>query len=362
MTDAATTAAERAAAFAATGPVRAAHRLDETALARYLANAIAEFAGPLEIRQFLGGQSNPSYLLLTPARLYALRKKPPGQLLPSAHLIEREYTAMRALAGSGVPVPRMHHLCEDASIIGTAFYVMDYVHGRIFRDPALPELAPRDRRKIYAALAATLARLHSLDYRAIGLGAFGKPTAYVARQIERWSKQYRASETHSIPAMDELMAWLPRRIPIDDESALSHGDFRLENLIVHAERPEIAAVIDWELSTLGHPLADLAHTCVVYRLPDRGPGLRGLAGHDLAALGIPSEAEFTAAYAAAAGRRKIPDWPFYMAFALFRLGAIVQGIAARALRGSASSADAAVVGSQAALFAELAWREASEMD
>lgn len=349
---------ERQAALAATGPARDAHRFDEAALARYLSCGIPGFAGPLEVRQFLGGQSNPSYLLTTPSKLYVLRKKPPGKLLPSAHLIEREYVAMRALNGSGVPVPAVHHLCEDPSVIGTAFYVMDYVHGRILRDPRLPEAERSDRKALTLALAATLARLHSLDYQALGLGSFGKPQGYVARQIERWSKQYRASAAHEIAAMGRLMEWLPAHIPPDDASAITHGDFRIDNVVTHPGRPEIVAVLDWELSTIGHPLADLAHTCIVYRLPATGPGLKGLAGSDLDALGIPNEAAFVGAYAAAA-KRTVNDWQFYIAFSLFRLAAIAQGIAARALQGNASNANAAAVGQQAGMLAELGWREAS---
>lgn len=324
---------------------------------RYLAGTIPGFAGPVEVRQFLGGQSNPSYLLATPSKLYVLRKKPPGKLLPSAHLIEREYGAMRALAGAGVPVPAVHHLCEDPSIIGTAFYVMDFVHGRIFRDPRLSEVPRPDRAALQLALATTLAHLHNLDYQSLGLGGFGKPQGYVARQIDRWSKQYRASETHEIPAMDRLIEWLPWHIPSGDASAITHGDFRIENVVIHTERPHIVAVLDWELWTIGHPLADLAHTCILYRLPATGPGLNGLANCDLIGLGIPGESEFLATYAAAANR-PITDWRFYMAFALFRLAAIAQGIAARALQGNASSADAAAVGQQAGMLAALGWLEA----
>lgn len=351
-------ASERRAAIAATGPVRAAHRLDEVGLARYLAGTVPGFAGPVEVRQFLGGQSNPSYLLTTPSKLFVLRKKPPGKLLPSAHLIEREYAVMRALSGSGVPVPAVHHLCENPSVVGTTFYVMDFVHGRICRDPRLPEVARPDRAALHFSLATTLARLHSLDHHSLGLSGFGKPQGYVARQIDRWSKQYRASETHEVAAMDRLIEWLPPHIPPGDASAITHGDFRIENVVIHSDRPQIVAVLDWELSTLGHPLADLAHACIVYRLPPTGPGLKGLAGCDLAGLGIPGESEFVATYAAVANRT-VTDWSFYVAFALFRLAAIAQGIAARELQGNASSADAAAVGQQAGMLAELGWREAN---
>lgn len=333
--------------------VREAHRFEVAALERYLAQRIEGLAGPVTIRQFEGGQSNPTYYVAAAGREYVLRRKPPGRLLPSAHLVEREHRILSALEGSGVPVPRTRLLCEDPGVIGTVFYVMDYVSGRVFRDPRLPGLTPRDREAIYDHMVDILARLHRLDWRALGLADFGRPGNYFARQIHRWTEQYRASETETIPSMDRLIAWLPAHIPADDRTTVVHGDFRLENMIVHPTEPRIVAVLDWELSTLGHPLADLAYNCLPYHLG--GAVFPGLADVDLAALGIPSEDRSLDAYCRRVGRSGIPDWPFYLAFAMFRLAAILQGIMGRVRDGTAADRRAREHGILARPLADAAW-------
>lgn len=332
-------------------PVRSGHDFDRDRLAAYLAAHLPGFAGPLAVRQFEGGQSNPTFLLETPQRRYVLRKKPPGELLPSAHLIEREYRVMRALAETAVPVPRVHLLCEDAAVIGTSFFVMDYAAGRLLRDPALPGLDPAERTAIHRAATRTLAALHSVDIDAVGLGDFGRRGGYVTRQIKRWSQQYRATETETIAAMDQLIDWLPAHVPAEDATALVHGDYRLDNLLFHADRPQVLAVLDWELATLGHPLADLAYTCMVYhlRLPDGYLG--GVAGR----VGIPTEAELVDEYCRHSGREGIADWSFFLAFSLFRYAAIVQGVHYRGLAGNASSERASAYGRLARTAAEAAW-------
>jgi aminoglycoside phosphotransferase (APT) family kinase protein len=335
-----------------TAPVRATHRIDEAALAAYLAQHLPGFAGPLEVRQFLGGQSNPTYHLRAAGGDYVLRRKPPGKLLPSAHAVEREYRVMAALAGTGVPVPEVLHLAEDPAVIGTAFYVMRYVPGRVLPELALPGLAPLERRALWDDAIAVLARLHAVDWRAIGLGDFGKPGNYYARQIHRWIGQYRASETEPIEDMERLIEWLPGHMPADDTTTLVHGDFRIGNTIVHPVEPRIVAVLDWELSTLGHPLGDLGYLCTPFRMPSGIDGFRDL---DLAALGIPSEAEVVDRYCELTGRKGIPDWTFYVAFALFRLAAICQGIMGRVRDGTASDPNARQRGERARPLAEAAW-------
>ena len=337
------------AAAVAVGP---AHRFDEARLTRYLTPRIPGFQDPVEVRQFLGGQSNPTYLLRAASGDYVLRRKPPGKLLPSAHAVDREYRILTALQGSGVPVPRTYLLCEDPEVIGTVFYVMSCVDGRVLRDPGLPGLSPRDRSALYDDAVAVLARLHAVDWRAAGLADFGRPGSYVTRQLHRWIGQYRASETERIDAMERLMEWLPAHVPADDRTALVHGDFRFGNLVVHPTVPRVLAVLDWELSTLGHPLGDLGYTCVPYRLP---PSLDGVQGLDLAALGIPSEEGVVRAYCRLTGREDIPDWPFYMAFSLFRLAAILQGIMGRVRDGTANDPQARERGARARPLAEAGW-------
>jgi len=334
-----------------------AHRFDEAALAQYLRQHLPELGPELKVRQFQGGQSNPTYLLESAGRRYVLRKKPPGKVLPSAHMVEREYKVIRALSEhTTVPVPRVHLLCEDDSIIGTAFYVMDHIEGRIFSHPALNELIAAERRPIHLAAIDTMAELHQVDVEKVGLGDFGKAQGYFARQVKRWSGQYQASRTGEMPAMEQLMRWLPDQAPQRDECAIAHGDYRLGNLIFDPSEAKVAAILDWELSTLGHPLADLAYFCLPYHLPAGVDGLRGLIGVDLQEQGIPSEQEVLQRYCLSSGRDAIDDWHVFVAFSLFRLAAILQGVYARALQGNASNADALQVGQRAGLLAEAGWR------
>ncbi|MDB5673954.1 MAG: aminoglycoside phosphotransferase [Sphingomonas bacterium] len=327
----------------ATGPVRAAHRFDQASLDRWMAANVAGYAGPLTVEQFTGGQSNPTYRLRTPARDYVLRRRPPGQLLKGAHAVDREYRVITALYAAGFPVPEPFGLCADDGVIGTMFYVMELVVGRNFWDTAFPEIPAADRARYFDAMNETIARLHMLDPAALGLGDYGRPGNYFERQIGRWSAQYLGdAEAGHTAAMDALVEWLPANIPPGEEAAIVHGDFRCDNLLFHPTEPRIVAVLDWELSTLGHPLADFAYHLMIYRMP---PGFStGLAGLDLPSLGIPSEADYVAAYCRLTGREGIADLDFYVAFSLFRLAAIIHGIKGRMLRGTASSpqAEAAV--------------------
>jgi aminoglycoside phosphotransferase (APT) family kinase protein len=337
---------------AESAPPREAHRFDERALGEYLASRLEGFRMPCQVRQFSGGQSNPTFHVAAGGRGWVLRKKPPGELLPSAHQVEREFRITKALAGQGVPVARVHLLCEDPAVIGTPFYVMDYVKGRVFRDLRLPGMSPADRSALYDAMNATLASIHKVDVAQAGLEDFGKPGNYFERQIGRWSKQYLASKTRQIPAMDALVQLLPTSIPPGDETAVVHGDFRMENLVFHPSEPHVLAVLDWELSTLGHPLADLAYNAMPYHMPARVKD--GLARLDLAALGIPSEADYVDAYCRRTGRERIGNWNFYVAFSLFRMAAIAEGVYARGLQGNASSETALELGRHVALMAETA--------
>ncbi len=339
--------------FGDTTTVREGHRIDEAALARYLADHLPECHGPLVVRQFEGGQSNPTYHLHTPERDYVLRKKPPGQLLPSAHQVDREYRVMTALVGSAVPVPATRLLCTDEQIIGTPFFVMACVEGRVFRQPHLPGVPPADRRAMYDDMGDVLARLHEVDVTAVGLADYGKPGNYYARQIARWGSQYVAAKTGEIAAMDRLMAWLPEHIPPGDETAIAHGDYRVENLIFHPTEPRVVAVVDWELSTLGHPLADLAYNCLTFHLPADALGRTDAAVADW--TGIPTEAEYIETYCKRTGRSGIPDWNFYLAFSMFRLASILQGVYARGLQGNAASTYALQRGAAAREIANRAW-------
>ena len=314
-------------------PVLPNHRFDEAAMVRYLAPLLPDIARGCTVRQFQGGQSNPTFHLATPDRAYVLRKKPPGTLLASAHAIEREFRVMQALAGTDIPVPQMRLLCEDAAIIGTSFYVMDYKPGRIFADRSMPGVDPAHRAASYADMARVLARLHAIDPAAVGLADYGRSGGYVARQIDRWTRQYRAARLEAEPAMDWLIDWLTAHLPPDDETAIAHGDYRLGNLILHPTQPRVAAVLDWELSTLGHPLADLAYCCIPWRLPPEQMGLLGL---DVP--GLPTEAAFVAAYCEAAGRPVPATLDYFMVFSLFRWAAIVAGVYRRALDGNAADA------------------------
>jgi len=316
------------------GAVRDNQRLDEAALQAWFRAHIADLADPakpLQLQQFNRGASNPTYLLGAGSQRWVLRKKPPGTLLPSAHQVDREFRVMQALGSIGFPVPRMRACCEDASVIGTAFYVMDFMEGRIFRDARLPGLAPAERAAIYDDLNATLARLHQVDFAAIGLADYGRPGNYFQRQIDRWTRQYRGAETETIPAMERLLAELPARMPASDEVAIAHGDYRLENVMFHPTEPRVIAVLDWELCTLGHPLADIAYGCILYHSDSENWGtLRGL---DLRSAGIPDEDAYLAAYCRRTGRAAIPGFNVVLAFAMFRLAAIGQGVFKRNLVG-----------------------------
>ncbi len=333
--------------------VRDAHRFDEDALKRYMGNHVAGFEGPLTIRQFEGGQSNPTFLLHSPSGEYVLRKQPPGHLLPSAHQVNREYRVMHALAESDVPVPEMFSLCEDPEVIGTKFYIMQKVPGRVFTEALLPSLTKEERRAIYQDLARVLAALHAVDYQSAGLEDFGRPGNYYARQISRWSKQYLASKTEELATMENLIRWLPEHIPDVDETVVVHGDYRLGNVLIHPTTPKIAAVLDWELSTLGHPLADLGYICQDYHTSSYNS--EGLGRDDISEFGIPTEEEFIADYLAYSGRPVIENWNFYVVYNLFRSAAIVQGVYKRGLDGNASSAMALEYGEICKVRAELAW-------
>jgi len=350
-------------AYTGTRPVAEHHRVDVAALEAYLAAHLPGFAGPLTVEQFKGGQSNPTYKLTTPSAAYVMRAKPgpAAKLLPSAHAIEREFRVMRALAATDVPVARMHLLCEDEAVVGRAFYVMEYVDGRVLWDPLLPGMTPAERRATYDEMNRVIAALHRVDPAAVGLADYGKAGNYFERQIGRWTKQYQASITEPIEAMDRLIEWLPAHIPVGarDASQVSivHGDYRLDNLIFHPHEPRIVAVLDWELSTLGHPLADFSYHCMAWHI---APGVfRGIGGQDLAALGIPDEDAYLARYCERTGRgdpRALKaDWDFYLAYNLFRIAAILQGIAKRVVDGTASSAQARQAAAGARPLAELGW-------
>lgn len=320
----------------------------------YLAANIADFGTIQECSKFAGGQSNPTFMIRTEKSKYVLRRKPPGQLLKSAHAVDREYRVMKALAATDVPVPRMYVLCEDDSVIGSMFYVMEFMEGRIFWNAALPEQSHAERRAIYDEMARVLAAMHTVDLDGVGLSDYGRPGNYFARQIKRWSEQYRASETEPQPAMEKLMAWLPANMPADDgQVALNHGDYRIDNLMFHPAEPRVVAVLDWELSTLGHPWADLAYQCMQLRLPPDA-AIPGLGGLDREALGIPSEEEYVARYCQLTGIDTIPNWNFYIVFSFFRLAAILQGVYKRALDGNASSKKAMDYGALAGPTAEMA--------
>lgn len=327
--------------------------LPDTTLAAYLERHLPGFRGPMSSHKFSGGQSNPTYLLSAGSGRYVLRRKPPGVLLASAHAVDREYRVLQALHGSSVPVAEPLHLCVDDEIIGSMFYVMAFIEGRIFWDPALPEQTPARRGEVYDAIIQTLAAIHSVAPEAVGLGDYGKPGNYFSRQVERWTQQYRASATQSIPAMDALIEQLPQRCPADDGSVtLVHGDFRIDNLMFDPDAARVLAVVDWELSTLGHPLADLGYFCMALRLP-RNPALPGLAGLDRAGLGIPDEQQILSRYAGLTGRAIPDDWGFVLAFSFFRLAAIAQGVAKRAAQGNASSEQAEQAGRMVELLAGL---------
>ena len=354
--------------FIGTRPVAASHAFDVAALEAFLSEKLPGFAGPLHVEQFKGGQSNPTYKLLTPACSYVMRTKPgpAAKLLPSAHAVDREFKVMRALSGTDVPVAQMHVLCEDERVIGRAFYVMEFMDGRVLWDQSLPGMSQRERAAIYDELNRVIAALHQVDVQAVGLADFGKPGNYFERQIGRWSKQYQASETEPIEDMNRLIEWLPKNLPDSalDNSQVSvvHGDFRLDNVVFHSTEPRVIAVLDWELSTLGHPLADFSYHCMAWHIP---PGtFRGIGGLDHAGLGIPTEQEYVRRYCERT-RRHDPealaeDWSFYLAYNLFRLASITQGIAKRVVDGTASSAQARATGASTRPLAEMAWKFAQQ--
>jgi len=333
--------------------VREAHGFDENALGEYLKNKLEGYAGPLNVQQFEGGQSNPTFLLKAGGKEYVMRKKPPGKLLPSAHQVDREFRVMKALEKSAVPVPEMFLLCEDESIIGTTFFIMEHVQSRVLEDITLPAMTPEKRQAIYFDMIRVLAALHSVDFVDLGLDNFGKPGNYFSRQIGRWSKQYVAAKTDEIESMERLMEYLPANVPADEASCIVHGDYRMGNMLLHPTEPRIVALVDWELSTLGHPLGDLGYSCMFYHSGIVGrSSLDGLTG---AATGIPSEEEFLAEYCRLTGRDGIPNWNFYLAFSFFRLASILQGVYKRGIMGNASSTEAMERGRLAREISDLAW-------
>jgi aminoglycoside phosphotransferase (APT) family kinase protein len=337
-----------------TTPVLAQHRFDEVALARYMQAHMADFTPPLTVGQVRGGMSNPTFILTDGAgKRYVLRKKPPGKLLPSAHAVDREFRVIAALWQTAVPVARPYVLCQDPAVIGTDFYLMDFVEGRVLRNYTLPDMTPRQRREIYQAMVEVLAALHRIDFHAVGLADYGRIGGYMTRQLRRWIQQYEASKTSDIAAMERLMTWLPAHLPDDTETTIVHGDFRLENMIFHPTEPRVLAVVDWELSTLGAPLSDLAYNCLPYYVPDEWRG--DITALDFASYGIPSEDEYVAYYCQRSGRNAVPEWTFYIVFALVRLAAIVQGVYKRGLDGNASSPEAITLGAQCRQLAEAAW-------
>ena len=356
------TTIDRQQAFTGTKDVAGALALDAARLEHYLTAQVQGFAGPLTIKQFKGGQSNPTYLLETPARRYVLRRKPPGKLLPSAHAVDREYRVIRALYAQAFPVAEPLVYCADESVAGTAFYVMSFVDGRVLWEPQMPGSNPTERAAVYDAMNATIARLHTFDPATIGLADFGRGENYVARQVERWSKQYRASETEKIDAMERLIEWLPRHIPPSGPARLVHGDYRLDNLIVAKDRPDIVGVLDWELSTLGDPLADFTYHLMVWHMPhsESAAGTATLVGHDLKALGIPSMAAYVDAYVQRTELDPRPALPVYLAYNFFRIAAILQGIIGRVRDGTATSEFAPAKAEMIRPLAEKAWEFAKQ--
>jgi aminoglycoside phosphotransferase (APT) family kinase protein len=349
---------DRQTAFTGTKDVAAPLRFDPTRLEAYMTSEVWGFAGPLTVRQFKGGQSNPTYLLETPARQYVLRRKPPGKLLPSAHAVDREFRVIRALAAQGCPVAEPIVYCADESVAGTAFYVMGFVEGRVFWNPDMPGSNPAERAAVYDAMNATMARLHAFDPAVIGLADFGRGENYVGRQVERWSRQYRASETQTIDEMERLIEWLPAHIPPAGPSRLVHGDYRLDNVILHPREPRVLAVLDWELSTLGDPLADFTYHLMQWHMPpdNTGAGTGSLVGFDLAALGIPALPDYVEAYVARTGLDPRPHLNAYLAYNFFRIAAILQGIAGRVRDGTATSEHAPAKAQMVRPLAEIAWR------
>jgi aminoglycoside phosphotransferase (APT) family kinase protein len=345
-----------------TREVADAYRFDEQRLEEYMHSHVEGFQGPLDVCQFKGGQSNPTYLLESPSGKYVLRRKPPGKLLRSAHAVDREFKVISALYAAGFPVPRPFVLCTDEKVVGTMFFIMEFVDGRILWDLELPQSSKTERRALYDAMNQTIADLHNFDVAGVGLSEFGKPGNYFERQISRWSKQYAASETATIDAMDRLIEWLPGNIPNDEGSAVVHGDFRLDNMIIHPTEPRVIAVLDWELSTIGHPLGDFTYHLMAWQMPKIGIGSSGLVGKDLASLGIPSEDEYVETYCERTGRDGgIPDREFYAAYNFFRLAAILQGIVGRVRDGTAASAHANRAAQTVEPLATIGWQYAEKI-
>ena len=348
--------ASRQERFSGTKEVAEALRFDAEKLESYLAARIDDFRKPLEVRQFKGGQSNPTYQLITPNRKYVLRRKPPGKLLPSAHAVDREFKIISALHPTGFPVARPYLLCEDETVIGTMFYVMECVEGRILWEGTLPGLEPKERFAIYDVMNETISRLHGLDYQAVGLADYGKSGNYIARQIARWSKQYQASETETVAEMNKLIEWLPAHVPPDERTSIVHGDFRIDNLIMHAREPRILAVLDWELSTIGDPLADFTYHLMQWQMPAIGGiSASSLLGQDLPALGIPTSEEYVATYCRRSGRQTTPNMDYYASYNFFRLAGILQGIVGRVRDGTAANTNAAQNAAAVRPLAERAW-------
>ena len=347
--------------FSGTMPVSSRQQFSLDALAAWMMTHVSGFHGPLHIEQFKGGQSNPTFKLITPATTYVMRSKPgpAAKLLPSAHAIEREFRVMAALGNAAVPVAKMIALCEDESVIGRAFFVMQFVEGRVLWNPALPDMTMAERGAIFDEMNRIIAQLHQVDFAAIGLADYGKAGNYFERQIARWSKQYRASETEKIDAMDKLIEWLPLHIPPGEETSIVHGDYRLDNLIFHPTEPRVLAILDWELSTLGHPLADFAYHCMAWHVPPSA--FRGLAGLDLAALGIPDFKSYVASYCQRTGRYGIDNFEYYLAYNMFRMAGILQGIMKRVVDGTAASEQAMAMGKAARPLAELGWKVAEKL-
>jgi aminoglycoside phosphotransferase (APT) family kinase protein len=347
--------------FIGTMPVQEKQRFDVAALENYLKQHVDGFTGELTVEQFKGGQSNPTYRLSAGGRHYVMRAKPgpAAKLLPSAHAVDREFRVITALGGAGIPVPRTYCLCTDEGVIGRAFYIMDCVEGRVLWQQSLPGFANSERAAIFDEMNRVIAALHGVDYAKIGLADYGKPGNYFERQIARWTKQYRASETEKIVAMDNLIEWLPQNIPPGEETAIVHGDYRMDNLIFHATEPRILAILDWELSTLGHPLADFSYHCMSWHIPEER--FRGIGGIDLKALGIPTQEEYVAAYCKRTGRSGIANWNFYLAYNMFRIAGILQGIMGRVVDGTAASRHAEDAGKRARPMAEMGWAVVERM-
>lgn len=350
----------RQATFSGTKTVEPHLQFDESQLAKYLEREIKGFAGPLEVKRFKGGQSNPTYQLITPERNYVLRRKPPGELLPSAHAVDREFRVISALNKTEFPVPETFVLCEDQSVVGTMFYVMEMVEGRVFWDMSLPDQSPPERAAIYDAQISTLAEFQAIDHQAIGLDGFGKVTDYFARQIHRWGKTYVASETEKIDDMDRLNNWLPKNIPADDPVSLIHGDYRLDNMIFHPTEPRIVAVLDWELATIGHPLGDFTYHLCPWLLPPIGDRVSSLMGLDLPSLGIPTEEQYIQRYCELTSRTEIPHLDYYRAYTVWRMAAIYQGIIKRVQEGTAANAEAPSEATMVRTFAATAMEYAEK--